>query len=212
VLDNGDRALASGWRVRCSSQLHVHRSFLAHVTWNEAIATQLTVVSVRYESAVHVVRPRGRAPVRCSACRTSAIRGLHNFMFRSPRRVTSSGSVPPHRAAHLAHSWNSYMSPCPPSGVKLRAGSKPRRYPSGSGVAHGVPHPGRAAAKRAAAATREVAAAAQRCAPARPLDERDRLRSAGGPRSPAPAPRGSARIAALPSFAALVRPAALDRT
>jgi hypothetical protein len=93
VLDDDDRALAAAGRVRCTSQLHVHRSFLALATRDGAIATQLTFGSVRYESAAHVVRPRGRAPARCSAGRTSTIRGLHNFIFRSPRRVTSSGSV-----------------------------------------------------------------------------------------------------------------------
>jgi hypothetical protein len=111
----------------------------------------------------------------------------------------------PHRAAHLTHSWNSYMSPRLPSRVKPRAGSQPRRYPSASSVAHGVPHPGRAAARLAAAATREVAAAAQRCV------GRGR-RGTADASARHPVRRGSARIAALPPFAALRHPAALDRT
>jgi hypothetical protein len=36
------------------------------------------------------------------------------------RRVTRSQSVLAQRATRLTHSWNSYMSPCPSSGVKPR--------------------------------------------------------------------------------------------
>jgi hypothetical protein len=119
-------------RVRWPSRLHVHRSFLALTTRDDAIATQLTIVSVRYESAVHVVRPRRRAPARCTACPPSTIRGctISCSIAALPRRVTGSGPGLPRRASHLSHSWNSYMSPCLSSGVKPRARSQPVRYPS----------------------------------------------------------------------------------
>jgi hypothetical protein len=111
----------------------------------------------------------------------------------------------PHRAARLTHSWNSYMSPCPPSRVKPRAGSQPRRYPnapashscpaSGQGCC-GAPRRGDARGHRCRAAMRRPPASPHSGACGCPETSARRLlpgdfcparpaAAAGGPRAPA---------------------------
>lgn len=94
-------------RVRWSSQLHAHRSFLACCTRDDAIATQLTFVVVRYESAAHVVRPRQRAPARCSDCPTNMIRGCTTSSF--DRRVAAARDEQRARSAAACQSPDSFM-------------------------------------------------------------------------------------------------------
>jgi hypothetical protein len=106
-------------------------------TRHDAIATQLTLVSVRYESAAHVVRSPRHAPWLARRLHVSVVT-LHDplhvtWLAMLPRRVTSRQLGAATACRHLTHSWNSYMSPCPSLDVKPRACVQPRCYPSEAG-------------------------------------------------------------------------------
>lgn len=199
--------------VRWSSQLHAHRSFLALGTRDDAIATRLTFVSVRYESAAHVVRPRQRAPARCRGCPTNLIRGCTTSCI--DRRVAAARDEQRARSAAACKSPDSSMeqlhvamsvvggqaareiaTPALPQRISRRAVSRMRTGWCGGSLSR----------RRTSRSTRRRSGRSGH-AP-RPLRP-----EADVPRAPVPPDlRGSARIAAVPPFAAAARPAALGPT
>jgi hypothetical protein len=100
----------------------------------------------------------------CRRARLSAIpfaRCLHVSIAALHRHATSKQRRGDRASCHSpGQSMDSFMSPCPSSGVKPRARSKPRRYPSASGLTQGVSDPDRRALRGcAAAAMHEIAVA-----------------------------------------------------
>lgn len=134
------------WRVRWPSRLHMHRSFPPPSSLAMTRAQRSSPLSRRGMNLLCMSSDLGGAR-RLAAVHvpTSAIRGCTTSCF--DRRIAAARDEQrrdlPHRAVHLTHSRNSYMSPRPSPQVKPRARSEPRCYPSTSRVAQGVPDPDR---------------------------------------------------------------------
>ena len=189
--------------VRWSSQLHAHRSFLALGTRDGAIATRLTFVSVRYESAAHVVRPRQRAPARCRGCPTNMIRGCTTSCF--DRRVAAARDEQRARSAAACQSPDSSMEQLHVA-MSVVGGQAAREIatpalPQRISRRAGVPHADRVVWRLAVAATHEP----QYASPLGAIWPRATTAAAGGRRSARAGSAGPTRECADRGSAAVCR-------
>lgn len=200
--------------MRWSSRLHAHRSFLALATRDDALATQLTFVSMRYESAAHVVRPRRRVPAHCSGCPTNMIRGCTTSCF--DRRVAAARDEQRARTAAASRSADPFMEQLHVA-MSVVGGQAAREIATPAlpqRVARpGCPGSGQGRCGARAAATHQPAArAAARGRVAHGRDRRNRQPSSHTRRFPRPDAelRGSRQCRRLPLRRALRRSARRD--